>query len=144
MLALLADNDIGAIGADDLRAIVTDLYTAANTYLLLVPYQYSTSTSPATGKTNITWDASATELILSETASDGSAPPWSVIDDNQTNAFNLSNSDDSQVIQGTITGPSTDSGTYRSFPVTVTDVVGGGPANNAQLTLALGIFVELG
>ena len=143
LLALLPDNDTGDIGADDLRTVVTELYQAAHTHLILEPYQYTNSATPAAGKINIIWDMTATSLNVAEAASSGTQLPFEVIDSNQTNRFNLSNADDTLLIRGTITDVCVDNGTYRTWPVTLDEVRGSTPGNNLTLTFAVGVFLEV-
>lgn len=143
LLALLPDNNSGQIGADDLRTIVTELYNSAHRNYAVIPYQYSNSASPAAGKINIDWSMAATTLNVSDAGSDGSSLSFGVIDSNTTNDFNLSNADDTVLIEGVITGPSTDNGTYRTWPVTISRVLGSAPSNNTQLTLYVAMQVGI-
>ena len=140
LLALLPDNSTGEIDAADLRAIVTELWNVANSQALVLVYEYVTSTAPALGKVNIAWTTSATTLAVSEQTSDGGALPVAVIDGTDQNTFVLANGDRSAMVRGTITGNSTDQGSYRTFAVTVTEVVGTQPGANTVMNLS--VFVS--
>jgi hypothetical protein len=142
MLALLPDNNTGQIKAADLRSIVTDMWTVANTQALIFNYQYNTATAPQNGKTNIAWTLAAFVLAVSKQTGDGGQLPVAVINDTANNVFTLSSGDRSHLIRGTITGLSVDQGSYVTFPVTVSEVVGTQPANNTSMNLSVFVYAE--
>src|SRR5215204_1236659 len=119
LLALLPDNDTGAIDAADLRTVVTELWQVANTQALMFVYDYATSAAPTAGKVNIEWALSATELNVSEQTGEGGMLPTALIDATEGNRFMLASGDRSVRISGVITGVSLDQGTYRTFTVAV-------------------------
>jgi hypothetical protein len=140
MLALLPDNTTGAIDAADLRAIVTDLFTAANTYAQTFSYGWTTTGSaPSTGKVttdNGVWDLTATLVELNETTSDGYALVFNLLDSSTGGQVWLSAATGG-ILKATITGPSVDQGSYREIPVTVDSVSGVAPVNNEKVTVTI-------
>lgn len=141
LLALLPDNTTGDISAADLRTVVTELWQVANTQAQLFVYDYTTSTSPTQGKANIDWATSANTLGVSEQTSDGGVLPVAVIDATGGNVFILANGDRSVMIRGSLVGPSTDQGSYRTFAVTVDEVVGTQPSANATMNLTIFVYM---
>lgn len=75
MLALLADNTSGDIGPDDLRAIVTDLYNAANKINVQQYYTYDSGVPDNGGKCGLdAWSLSATTLYATFYSPDAFTP----------------------------------------------------------------------
>src|SRR5262245_32665480 len=139
MLALLADNTTGQISAADMRAIVTDLWTAAHTTGQAFAYQWATNgTAPTTGRATMDqpWQTFATKLLVSETTADGLAPSFATIDNAQQAKGWVSTASGSK-LEMNITGPSVDMGNYREIPIQVLSIVGPQPGNNAAVTLTL-------
>jgi hypothetical protein len=140
LLALLPDNSTGAIDAADLRAIVTELFNAANTYAQTFSYAWSTTGgSPSTGKVvtgNLAWDATVTEIDISETTADGYTLVFGLFDASAGGQIWLTGANGG-VMRTTITGPSQDFGSYRSIPVGVDSWAGPAPTNNEKVTVTV-------
>lgn len=139
LLALLPDNNSGAIDAADLRAIVTELYEAANTYAQTFSYQWLTSgTSPASGKVtaDMLWDLSSTIIRINETTSDGHTLLFTLLEEASGTAIWLSAATGG-ILKATIGGPIVDQGSYRDIPVIVESISGASPANNEKTTVTV-------
>src|SRR5262245_20502386 len=143
MLALLADNTTGAIGADDMRAIVTDLYNAAHSVGDSYAYRWSTSgTAPATGHVTMDqpWQTFATKVLVSEPTEDGIGPAFTTVDTAAAAKCWITTASGSK-LEANITGPSVDLGTYREVPIQVVSITGPQPANNANVTTTLAAII---
>jgi hypothetical protein len=140
LLALLPDNSTGAIDADDLRTVVTELFTPAHSATSRFAFDYQTAAAPATGRCTMTggWTTTATELVLSETTMDGWVTPFALFARSLPLAFILGGVNTE--LRGTITGPAVDAGAYRRAPVTVTKATGTA-ANLAVMTLTVTVPV---
>lgn len=140
MLALLPDNSTGAIDAADLRAIVTGLFDAANTYAQTFSYGWSTTGgAPSNGKVMtepLAWDDTVTHLLLNETTADGYALVFNLFDASSGGQIWLSAANGG-LLRTTITGPSVDNGSYRDIPVTVDSFTGPAPANNEKVAVTV-------
>jgi hypothetical protein len=137
MLALLPDNTSGAIGADDLRAIITDLYNTAHLRGEAYAYDWTNQATVNTGQVHLNngWSAASTILVLAETSAGGTAFNFGVLDASVPNAkIEISDASGRKVLAD-ITGTSSDLGIYREIPITVTEVVGIVPTNNAAVTV---------
>ena len=136
LLALIPDNDTGAIGADDLRTIVTDLHTAAHTVEDHFSFEWVTSLTPAAGKATLNggWVSGATAVILSETTIDGELTPFGMLSILSFPApFLFTTQGQVAYVKGQITGVAVDQGNYRSIPITVSQVVGSAPSANTPI-----------
>jgi hypothetical protein len=141
MLALLPDNTAGEISPADMRTIVTGLYEWATLSSESYAFRWSTAgTAPTTGRvtTDQPWQMSATKLLLSETADDGTLVKWSVLDSAAARRVWVTAPNNVQLVAD-LSGPSVDLGTYRELPLTVRSVTGAQPANNGQVTVTLGV-----
>jgi hypothetical protein len=143
ILALLPDNTTGQISAADLRSIITEIFNAAYTFTNQYSYQYTPQSGPASGKINLnSWDMSASVMAVSKTSNSGLSFPSVLVDsDPSYGTTKISNANKSSVMLVNMTGPSTDGGTYLTYPVTVLSVVGPIPATNAQLTVTVQMSV---
>jgi hypothetical protein len=140
LLALLPDNNSGAIDAADLRTIVTELFYAANTYAQTFSYTWSTTGgTPSTGKVvtdNQAWDATVSAIWINETTSDGYALVFGLFDASSGGQIWLSGANGGS-LHTTIAGPSVDAGAYRTIPVTPDSWNGPIPVNNEKVTVTV-------
>jgi hypothetical protein len=141
LLALLPDNATGEISPADMRSIVTDLYNAAHTTGTPYAYKWTTAATPAAGHVtfDVPWALTATQALVSETTDDGMTLTFGVLDTAAAARLWVTGPNNAKLVAD-VTGPSTDMGTYRQIPVTVTSVTGVQPANNAAVTLSIAVF----
>jgi hypothetical protein len=138
LLDLLPDNDTGDIGADDLRAIVTELWNQSRQYGNLYAFRWDTTTPPGSGQVTMDqpWQLTATQLVISETTSDNLALTFVLIDNALSGKVWLSTASGARV-EADVLGPTVDQGTYREVPIQVTSVTGAQPNNNTPVTLTV-------
>jgi hypothetical protein len=139
MLLLLPDNTTGLISAGDMRAIVTDLYQAANSVSNAYTFKWSNAgTAPAAGHVtmDVPWLTSATKVLVSETADDGTVLSFATLDSAVAARVWITTAS-GQKLTANITGVSIDVGTYRELPIQVVSIAGAQPANNAAVTVSL-------
>jgi hypothetical protein len=139
MLALLPDNTTGQISAADLRAVVTDLYHAANSVSDAFTFKWSTSgTAPTAGHVTMDqpWQTFATKALVSETADDGTVLSFATLDTAVAARIWVTTATGQKMVAD-VTGPSVDVGTYRELPIHVVSTAGAQPANNAPVTVSL-------
>jgi hypothetical protein len=141
MLALLPDNTTGEISPADLRAIVNDLYTSANTVTESWAYDWTTDTTPQAGKicANNGWSMTTTMLHVSETTGEGMLMSFAAVD-RQTSPVHLELASPGHKMHVLVIGPSVDQGHYRDVPVQTMTVVGTSPVNNDLMTLAAAVL----
>jgi len=138
LLALIPDNDAGAIDADDLQTIVTELFNrAGNTMGQAFAYKWTTSATPATGRvrTDTSWDMTATKLWVSEIADEGASPTFNLVGDDEAKTRIWVATTGGTKLVADVTGPIVDLGIYRELPIAVVEVVGAAPANNDPVTI---------
>lgn len=138
MLALLPDNTTGAIDASDLRDIVTDLFTAANTYAQTFGYLWAVSgTSPSPGRATVqpTWGMASTTLHLNETTDDGQTLVFTLLDN--TDARIILSGANGGHLRAIVTGPSIDNGSSRDIPIQVTSEDGIAPINGEKVSVTV-------
>jgi hypothetical protein len=135
MLALLPDNTTGEISPADMRAIVTDLYNAANSEGTAYAYRWTTGATPASGQLTMDqpWLITATKALISETTDDGLTLGFTVVDNAAAARLWITNAAGAKLVAD-VTGASVDMGTYRELPITVTSIAGAAPINNAAVT----------
>lgn len=136
LLDLLPDNTTGAIGADDLRTITTELYHIAASANTALPYQWTTNLAPPSGKVTLNqgWATLSNAVLISETANDGTVVGFMVLDNSVGSRVYLTGKTGGK-LTANVTGPSVDMGTYRSVPVSVIEVIGTTPAGNDDITV---------
>lgn len=137
MLALLPDNTSGEIGADDLRTIVTELFTAAHTFGDRVTYGWVPGDpSPAVGKVylNNGWSTTSTLMALAEQSADGIVFTFAAVDRGDVMHMAMT-TPAGGVLRLSTNGPSVDNGTYRNVPVIVTSATGAAPLVNDSLSV---------
>jgi hypothetical protein len=140
LLDLIPDAPPQNISAADLRTIVTDLWTAAHTAEDHFAFEWVTSSTPALGKASLAggWVMGATALLLSEQTADGEIVPFGMLSAATFPApFIFSTQGQAAYVKGNITGVATDLGSYRSIPITVTQVVGSAPGANTPVLFLL-------
>jgi len=138
MLALLPDNTTGAIDAADLRAIVIELYNDANTFAQVFGYLWQSSgLNPPAGKVGVTpvWSLTSDTLRISETTDDGHNLVFTLLDTSSARVI-LAGAGGG-VLRADITGVSTDQGSYREIPITVTAVDGIVPINGEKVSVTI-------
>jgi hypothetical protein len=138
LLALLPDNTTGAIDAADLRTIVTELFTAANTYAQTFGYLWQAAgTTPASGKCTVTppWGLGSSLLLISETTEDGHNLVFTLLD--SANARVILSGTNGGILHADIIGPSVDVGSSREVPISVTSVTGLAPLNGEKMAVTI-------
>jgi hypothetical protein len=138
MLALLPDNTTGAIDAADLRAIVADLFTAANTYAQTFGYLWQAAgTTPASGKVTVSppWGLGSTSLLISETTEDGHNLVFTLLDTAEARVILAGVN--GGIMRADILGTSVDVGSSREVPIAVTEVTGLAPINGEKVAVTI-------
>jgi len=134
LLALLPDEPDGNISAADMRVIVEELFKTAHTVVTRLAFEYSTDTTPPTGKITVpNWGLTATGLILSEMTSDGEPVPFGMLNTETMPADFVLGAAGSALMRGQITAIPIDAGAYRTAAITVSEALTE-PAANAPLT----------
>lgn len=137
LLALLPDNDTGAIDASDLRTIVTELYTRTNDYAQVFGYLWQASASaPPAGKAGVSppWSMSSDTLTLNEVADDGQNLIFNLIELTENPRVQIVGAGGG-VLKANITGVSVDHGSYRDIPIAVTGESGIAPINGEKVSI---------
>lgn len=132
LLALLPDNDSGEISAADLRTIVTELHTVANTGWNSYAYKWSTTTNLGSGQVNCDWAVGQTTLHIHKTSSNEILFP-----DLEISRIRLHTTASS--LKMNVIGPTVDQGSSYDIPADVTELSGAVPANNATITVVVAV-----
>lgn len=139
LLALLPDNNTGAIDAADLRTIVTELYGQSQTVGQVFGFTWQASTTnPSNGRATMdpTWGLNGTTLRLNNTTDSGLTLTFDVLDSLLDVRLVLVGANDS-VLHATKTGPSVNQGTYRDIPIAVQSATGSPPINNEKVSVVV-------
>lgn len=141
LLALLPDNTEGAIGADDVRAAVTELYRLATQVNQVYSYKWVASVTPTAGEVHTpAWNLTPTKIYISETTNEAQTLSFVTMDASTTEIW-LSTVDGAK-FRATVTGPTVDSGTFREVPITVDSASGTPPSAGEQVLVTLRLSVE--
>lgn len=137
MLALLPDNTAGAISPADLRAIVTELYEMAASSSQAYPFRWASGGAPDAGHVTMDqpWQMFASKALVSETADDGTALGFALLDGAVASRVWITGPSGQLVAD--VTGPSVDVGGYREVPIGVRSISGDQPGDNSAVTVSL-------
>lgn len=138
LLALLPDNAVGAISAEDMRTVVTELYRLASSATQVFSYQWTPSATPSNGRVSLDtgWDMTATKVLINETTNSGQVLTFALLDEAASAEIWLTTATTAR-LTATVTGPSVDQGTYREVPITTLTATGTAPANNDRVSVTV-------
>jgi hypothetical protein len=140
MLALLPDNNTGAIDAIDIRTIVTELYNAAHTAFTVHAYRITSGYPPNSGQIAVDqWATIATSfgLQMSEVDGSGIAFPFALIDNSAASGLRIIDEASGAELTCVLAPPSVDQGTWRDVIVSSSTATGTAPLNNRPITVVL-------
>lgn len=142
LLALLPDNDTGAISAADMRTVVTGLWERIDAMAFRsVQYQWTTNLNVSDGQVTVGWGVGAAMLNIAKRDKGGNEAAWDLLfpDTALGTKLRLRNID----VPGPyatmhVTDSATDQGDSWAVPVTVDVVNGAAPAGNNDVMLDIG------